>query len=65
MDNLNQGLLNRSLFPLPPLAEQLAIVTKIDRLMDMLNDLEKQVSARKSQAEQLMQTVLREAFDRG
>lgn len=65
MDNLNQGLLNRSLFPLPPLDEQQAIVGKVDRLMGMLADLEKQVSARKSQAEQLMQTVLREAFDRG
>lgn len=49
--------------PLPPLAEQQAIVERVDKLLAMVDDLEKQVSDRKQQAEQLMQAVLREAFE--
>lgn len=62
--NINLDIIWTLPFPLPPLAEQQAIVEKVDRLMDILADLEKQVSTRKFQAEQLIQTVLREAFDR-
>lgn len=50
------------LFPLPPLAEQKAIVERVDKLLAMVDDLEEQVAGRKVQAEQLMQSVLREAF---
>ncbi len=49
--------------PLPPLSEQLAIVERVDKLLSMVDDLEKQVTERKQQAEQLMQAVLREAFE--
>lgn len=47
---------------IPPLAEQRAIVERVDRLLAMVSDLEKQVTERKEQAEMLMQSVLREAF---
>jgi type I restriction enzyme S subunit len=50
-------------FPLPPLAEQQAIVARVDGLMAVIDDLEKQVAERKKQAQLLMQTVLREAFE--
>ncbi len=52
-----------ALIPLPPLAEQKAIVEKVDRLMNIIDQLEQQIKHRKQLAEDLMQTVLREAFE--
>lgn len=48
--------------PLPPIAEQHAIVERVDSLLNHVNALEQQVAERKSHAEQLMHAVLREAF---
>jgi type I restriction enzyme, S subunit len=53
------------LIPLPPLAEQQAIVDRVEKFLSMVDELEKQVSERKEQSEQLMQAVLREAFEGG
>jgi len=53
------------IIPLPPLAEQQAIVNRVEKLISMVDELEKQVSERKEQSEQLMQAVLREAFGGG
>ena len=50
--------------PIPPLAEQKAIVDRADKLMGVIDELEKQVSGRKDQSEMLMQSVLQEAFAR-
>lgn len=50
---------------LPPLAEQQAIVARVDSLMASIDELEKLVAERKDQAQMLMHTVLREAFDGG
>ncbi|MEG4206313.1 restriction endonuclease subunit S [Microcoleus sp. Pol7_A1] len=63
MNNLNQKLLIKMLIPLPPLAEQKAIVEKVDYLMKIIDQLEAQIKHRKQLAEDLMQTVLREAFE--
>lgn len=52
-----------TLISLPPFAEQQAIVERVEKLMAMIDELEKQVTARKNQAEMLMQSVLREAFE--
>ncbi len=49
-------------FSLPSLAEQQAIVERMDKLMTMIDELEKQVTERKDKSERLMQSVLREAF---
>jgi len=65
MDNLNQKLLRKLPIGLPTLSEQQAIVDRVDKLMSMINELEKQVSERKEQSEMLMQSVLREAFTKG
>ena len=56
---------SNSLLSLPPLAEQQAIVERVNKLMAMIDELEKQVSERKEQSEMLMQSVLREAFAKG
>ena len=48
--------------PLPPLAEQHAIVERVHRLLASVNVLEQQVNERKTYAKQLMQAVLKEAF---
>lgn len=63
--NVNGTSLSNLKLPLPPLAEQQAIVDRVEKLLSMVNELEKQVSERKVQSEQLMQAVLREAFEGG
>ena len=61
--NLNVNSVRPYVIPLPPLAEQQAIVEKVDRLMETIDQLEQQIKHRKQLAEDLMQTVLREAFE--
>lgn len=60
--NINATKLRSYRFPLPPLAEQEAIVKCVNKLMIMIDELEKQISERKGQSEMLMQSILREAF---
>ncbi len=54
--------LEQFIIPLPPLAEQKAIVNRVDTLMRVISELGGKVSERKEQSEKLMQAVLREAF---
>ncbi|PZU97882.1 MAG: hypothetical protein DCE90_05140 [Pseudanabaena sp.] len=61
--NVNATSLTNLYIPLPPLAEQKEIVEKVDRLMNIIDRLEQQIKHRKQLAENLMQTVLREAFE--
>lgn len=61
--NIKLPTLEELLIPLPPLAEQQAIVARVDSLMTVIDELEKQVAERKKQAQLLMQAVLREAFE--
>ncbi|RKD98721.1 restriction endonuclease subunit S [Marinifilum flexuosum] len=49
-------------FPLPPLAEQKAIVTKVNELMALCDTLEQEIAKNKEAATKLMQSVLREVF---
>jgi type I restriction enzyme S subunit len=49
-------------YPLASLAEQQAIVERVDRLLASVSALEQHVQERKTYAEQLMQAVLKEAF---
>ena len=48
--------------PVPPLPEQKAIVTKVEKLLALCDQLESQITRNQRHAEQLMQAVLREAF---
>jgi type I restriction enzyme S subunit len=60
---LNLNLLSLLLVPLPPLSEQFIISNKVNRLMAKIAELEEQVKSSKAQAGQMMQSVLREAFE--
>ncbi len=58
VDNLSNFII-----PIPPLVEQEAIVDRVEKLISMVDELEKQVFERKEQSEQLLLAVLREAFE--
>jgi len=62
MPKINQGIVMRTVIPLPPLSEQAIIVERVNKLMALIERLDKQVSESKEQAELLTQSVLREAF---
>ena len=49
--------------PLHQIYRQKAIVEKVDKLMNIIDQIEQQIRHRKQLAEALMQTVLREAFE--
>lgn len=56
-----QGLLTAPI-PLPPLHEQRRIETKVQQLLQIVKKLEEQVQQSQVQAQQLLQSVLKEAF---
>lgn len=60
--NIGSTSFKNIMFPLPPLEEQKATVSKVNALMALCDELEAQVQESKAQAEQLMQSVLREVF---
>jgi len=62
---INKGKWEMIPIPISPFAEQQAIVNRVEKLLSMVDELEKQVSERKERSEQLMQAVLREAFEGG
>lgn len=49
--------------PLPCFSEQQAIIAKVDQLLAYCDQLEQQITQSQANAEQLMQAVLREAFE--
>ena len=61
--NLSANNVKLYLFPLPPLAEQKAIVEKVNSLMALCNQLEQQIETSQNQIEQLMQSCLKEVFE--
>ena len=50
------------LIGLPPLPEQKAIASKVEKLLSLCDQLENQIKSNQTHAEQLMQAVLKEAF---
>ena len=61
--NLNLSLIRKFVISIPPLNEQKRIVKKVDELMKLCDELEKQVKENQKNSEALMNAVLREAFE--
>ncbi|WP_282050220.1 restriction endonuclease subunit S [Maribacter aquivivus] len=61
---VNQGHISSLLFSLPPLEEQKAIVEKVNALMGLCNRLEQNVEQNQEYSAQLMQSCLREVFEK-
>lgn len=59
---LSQGNLSQIVINFPPLLEQQAIITKVESLLALCDQLEAQITQNQTYAEQLMQAVLKEAF---
>jgi len=62
---LSNAILNTIPVPIPPIAEQRAIVERVDELSGIVDELEKEAAARQTLSENLMQAVLKEAFEGG
>jgi len=61
--NLNMFKVRQTLIPLPPLKEQKQIVKKIESLFKICDELESQINSSKVNAQMMMQSVLKEAFE--
>jgi len=59
MPKVNQERLNSISVPVPPLEEQKRIVTKVDQLMTLCDQLEQQLTQSYSDAEKLMQATVK------
>lgn len=52
------------MFPLAPLEEQKAIVEQVNNLMALCDSLEEHIENSQTQIEQLMQSCLKEVFEK-
>ena len=60
--NINLGILNALLIPIPPLAEQDRIVAKVDELMVLCDQLEIQLTTTQTNSHRLLEAVLHQAL---
>lgn len=59
---LNVGLIEQTLIPLPPLAEQHRIVAKVDELMAVCDELERQITTAATTRRQFLEATLQEVL---
>ena len=60
--NISKGALLNILIPIPPLAEQSAIVERVESLMQHCRSLSAEIEHTRTHAAHLLQAVLKEAF---
>ncbi len=60
---INKGKWESIIIPLPATAEQHRIVTKVERLQHLLSHIETQIHQSRQYSQQLLQSILREAFE--
>ncbi len=63
INNINTDEIKRLKFPLPALTEQKEIVEQIEKHLQTLSDLENQITEREQLTKQLMQSILKDAFE--
>ena len=61
--NLNMQKVKDTMIALPPLEEQKEIVATIEKLFTLCNELESEINQNKTTVDNLMATVLKEAFE--
>ena len=61
--NINLGILETLKIPLPPLAEQKEIVNQVEKHLQTVSQLENQITEREELIKQLMQSILKDAFE--
>ncbi len=61
--NINLGILETLKIPLPPLAEQKEIVARVEQHLQTIAQLETQIAIRETTTKQLMQSILKDAFE--
>lgn len=62
--NINAEKLKNFVAPLPPLAEQKEIVSRVEQYLQTITLLETQIATRETTTKQLMQSILKDAFER-
>jgi len=62
MPKINQNQLNKILFPLAPISEQINIAIKIDSMLKVSEELEKEIKQNQNLTQQLLQSALKEAL---
>lgn len=65
INNINSDEIKNLIFPLPPLAEQKEIVSRVEKLLANVTELEKQITERETLTKQLIQSIMKDAFREG
>ena len=65
MPKINQECVVNTLIPLPPLAEQKEIVARVEKHLETITQLETHIATRETTTKQLMQSILKDAFEEG
>ena len=64
MKNISQESIKNYSLPLPPLAEQKEIVAWVEQHLQTITQLETQIATRETLTKQLMQSILKDAFEK-
>ena len=63
--HLHLNVLSSQILSVPPLAEQKEIVSRVEKLLENVTELENQITEREEMTKQLMQSIMKDAFREG